>query len=897
MRHDLIKLFRAEKDVTHAIILTHNIDFVFLQAVVLPELKRCGSPTVTVFADAQCAAATYAHQAPVLSNLGFRYRVVSVSMQPGFCFHPKAVLLSGPKKAVLFIGSGNLTFGGWRENGELWIRFDSDVNGTGVFTAFRDYLADIIYLVPLSDSVKGEVSEAFEGSTHEWATTLSEPSGLLGKAGKGMALVEQMRTYIGEAPIHGLTACSPYFDPDAEAVRRLVQELRPTRTEILIQNHRTNLTRAAVQALPSEIKVKPVKVRPMIENEGDRDRFLHAKFYALDQGENITVFMGSANCSRAALTIPGASGNAELLAVQTVSLDEYREHYLNELEILDGEPELPEEIKNTDELPQEQKFIHLLAARYEAGVLQLGLKCSAGVAITGCLADDVPHNVEMRGADLASVKLDGSPRGVMVSGTCENQKILSNLCWVDYEYELRATARGRSLAGTIRDRVTSGQWHMGAWAEVIDEFFKHLQYMPVHFTARTGGHGPDREGEKKLTYSKTDVFSDSYSLHFSDVMSFPLTNDTRISSLQQLLLRWFGIGKHDDLEEESDNNSVLPDEENDEGHDSLDRPEKLPKSAKPKKPVEISERDRQRALRILSKVTEWMSSGNYLQQREPGVLAADLKIASVMMRVGLREGWLSTEDFFSYTQQLWLSLFFTSEAEKDKARGWLDYRHKSAESPEDFAAQMASPALAAAMAAWALAVPTNIQTPAYARFRLTCVLAIARLPWLWRGGPEDAIALELQKVLSLTILKNDRWHSINDWWLKLMRQGEALRRLEIALIGQKPVDLCHLIKQDDIDAGELIWQGRSGFLVATSPTKRSSDEAVRFIYLQSRPPCPVEDKPDEAEWKKESKRFLIPLKALLDEDVLPSSELFGDKERRELVKFIDELAQGFLEGL
>ena len=136
MRHDLIKLFRGEKDVTHAIILTHNIDFVFLQAVVLPELKHCGSPTVTVFANAQCAAATYAHQAPVLSNLGFRYRVVSVSMQPGFCFHPKAVLLSGPKKAILFIGSGNLTFGGWRENGELWLRFDSDVNGTGVFTAF-----------------------------------------------------------------------------------------------------------------------------------------------------------------------------------------------------------------------------------------------------------------------------------------------------------------------------------------------------------------------------------------------------------------------------------------------------------------------------------------------------------------------------------------------------------------------------------------------------------------------------------------------------------------------------------------------------------------------------------------------------------------------------------------
>jgi hypothetical protein len=266
-----------------------------------------------------------------------------------------------------------------------------------------------------------------------------------------------------------------------------------------------------------------------------------------------------------------------------------------------------------------------------------------------------------------------------------------------------------------------------------------------------------------------------------------------------------------------------------------------------------------------------------------------------MMRVGLREGWLSPDDFFSYTQQLWLSLFFTSEAEKDKGRGWLDYRFNSAESPNDFAVQMASPALAAAMAAWALAVPANIQTPAYARFRLACVLAVARLPWLWREGPAEVIDLELKKVLLITALDEEaeRWQSIKDRWLMLMRQGEALRRLEIVLAGRKPVDLRQIIKQDSIDAGELVWQGTSGFLVATSPTKRSSDEAVRFLYLQSRPTCPVEDKPDEAEWRKEGKRFLIPLKGLLDDTVIPSSETFGDPERRELIAFIDEMAEGF----
>ncbi len=59
MRQDLVKLIETQEDVTNAIILTHNIDFVFLQLIVLSALRRCGRPTLTVFADAHCAAETF----------------------------------------------------------------------------------------------------------------------------------------------------------------------------------------------------------------------------------------------------------------------------------------------------------------------------------------------------------------------------------------------------------------------------------------------------------------------------------------------------------------------------------------------------------------------------------------------------------------------------------------------------------------------------------------------------------------------------------------------------------------------------------------------------------------------------------------------------------------------
>ena len=140
MRLDLIKTIGEARDVTNVIILTHNIDFIFLQANLIRQLRKIGHPTLTVFADADCAIESFQRQGRWIEGIGKRYRVVPVAMNPGFCFHPKAVLLSSQIKATLLVGSGNLGFGGWRENAEVWIRFDTDVDGGAPFSAFYQYL-------------------------------------------------------------------------------------------------------------------------------------------------------------------------------------------------------------------------------------------------------------------------------------------------------------------------------------------------------------------------------------------------------------------------------------------------------------------------------------------------------------------------------------------------------------------------------------------------------------------------------------------------------------------------------------------------------------------------------------------------------------------------------------
>ena len=95
MTEDLLTTISKEKNVHNIIILTHNIDFIFIQTVVLKFLKKMGSPSLTIFADAQCIQESYENQKMIIYGLGKRYRVVPVSLDRAYDrFHPKAILLA-----------------------------------------------------------------------------------------------------------------------------------------------------------------------------------------------------------------------------------------------------------------------------------------------------------------------------------------------------------------------------------------------------------------------------------------------------------------------------------------------------------------------------------------------------------------------------------------------------------------------------------------------------------------------------------------------------------------------------------------------------------------------------------------------------------------------------------
>ena len=863
MRQDIVKLLEAEKDVTNVIVLTHNIDFVFIQSVVLPALRRCGHPSLTIFADAQCAAESYQHQHMVLDSLGSRFRVVPVAMRPGFRFHPKAILLSGQKKGVLLVGSGNLTFGGWRENAEIWCRYDSDVDGTSQFSAFLGYLGKIVGLTALRGYLEPEINECFDGRLRPWAQVMDPPSGLMERPGTGASLIEQMQAALQDKPATGLLIHSPYFDDGGVALGELSTRFK-VRTRVAAQWKRSGLQIEAANALADKISVDTVNFRHRVGESQTREAFIHAKWYAFEHADSYSVFLGSANCSKAALTIPGTLGNAELMALVSLPKEEFEANFTAELDFLDVDPQLavPSDgnIREEAELPS----LHVYAARLDQGCLQ--------VAYAGPpRLDGLELVVDGRSVDHAEAEpeviiangIASECRQVLLRARIGADVIQSNLHWVDHELALSTTARSRSVVDAVRAKVHAQSWSIGAWADIANVFLRNLQYMPTRMvTSRGSGTGANRERGGQIHYTAEDVFSENYSLPiFSPLTSTMITPnfDDRVTSLRQLLMRWFGY--KEEAEGEPSPAEPDPDDGND---DVVDRPEKLPPSTrKPSStPRAVTDSDRRRALDMLKKVAGQMSSEPYLRERAPETISIDIQFASVLLRCGLCEGWITESEFFAGTHQIWAPLFFISGPES--ACGWLQYRHKTAEDPDDFARKLASPKLTAALAAWAFAIPEGMNTPEHGRFYLTKLLAVARLPWLWHYEDSAEVAKELQGLLvSSTDIRGDRfWEETEAKWVNMMRCGHALQLLEEGLAQATPAELKGRITQQYVRKGELLWQGTGGLCVATEDFDRFvTSTNTTILYLQKTTNLGVI-----------RTSFAVPIRGLLDSDLLPLDE-------------------------
>lgn len=818
MRADLLRRAASLRDVTNAILLTHNIDFVFLQTVVMSYLRKCGDPALTIFADADCAAASYRAQRELLDGIGTRYRVVPVRMHPGFVFHPKALMLAGPGHATLFVGSGNLTFGGWRQNGEVWTQYSAADDGRTVFDEFRAYVEQLIARVPLAGSIQLELEDAYDPRTKQW--TVSAPAGapvLLGRAAGGEPrLLDSVAAALGEEPADELVVCSPYFDAEGDALAEFRMRVAHRRSLLLHPGRGSTLSAQAWTNAGEGMERRPCEIRHAHEIEG-RPAFVHAKFYAAIRGDTATIVQGSANCSRAALLMDGPRGNAELMSVVRTSAEAFRRDWLATLpEASDAEP-LPEDAEQIDEASMPPP-LQILRAQAEGGVILVAFR-PMGTTVSRALIDDKQVAFTTPEAGLVRISHVGAASALCVEGQVDGVLVRSPPHWVDQEGQLRSTARRRRLEEAIPRALGGEKINADEWLDLLHALGEHFKYTPVRAAGGVLPAQPPTEAETgRRRYE--DLFATDYSA--ANLLSHwkpgPPNTESH-DSIRKLLLRWLGIG------------AATAPRETAPGQGEGDLPEDLPGKRPPERVPEADAlaRTQKRLAQILQEIEKTITSADYLETRTPDFLGLDLMLTSAILQFGFAKDWLRHEDFFAFTHRVWTQFFLSGS--KDPGKGDLEWRRDQSQDPAAFSQALSSSQLSAALIAWSF---IGVNAPASlerARFLLARAVSIARMPELWIGGAVDDISRELQEVLRASMRDFDAEHVIPTWRDAIVH-GTTIRALDEGLRAAGLEQARSSIDAPTVAVGDLLWQGRAGYCIVLEAGSRGSDTPIKTLKLQ-----------------------------------------------------------------
>src|SRR5262249_47762404 len=125
-------------------------------------------------------------------------------------------------------------------------------------------------------------------------------------------LVEAVRARADR--VDELAVTAPFYDEQSEAIGHLIDELHPAHVRIFMTRAPSaDGPRPALRLAAPAAEVETLVYMP--------DRFTHAKLIGIVADETGFILSGSANASRAALTLPAGVGNVELAVLSEVEPD------------------------------------------------------------------------------------------------------------------------------------------------------------------------------------------------------------------------------------------------------------------------------------------------------------------------------------------------------------------------------------------------------------------------------------------------------------------------------------------------------------------------------------------------------------------------------------------------
>jgi hypothetical protein len=281
-----------------ALFCSGNVDLGYFEQAVLGAAQATGA-RVTVVADAR-ASDPDPRAAP---GAGTRYVHGLAAPSAGGAFRAKVMIVAGRERALVAIGSGDLSPGGWGLNKESWTVATADREACPELVAdVADWLRSLDSLCALTPAAASGISRT--------AALLEELAVEADIVDTGHRLVHSSaRPVIGQLPpgeVDRLLLYSPSHDERTDAVKELIVTLRPAGVTLAVQSGgRTIIQPTALRRVIAAAGV-PVEI---VEDAGERYRH-ETVIEAVRPDGSRWALTGSPDLSVRALVTPAAKGGS-----------------------------------------------------------------------------------------------------------------------------------------------------------------------------------------------------------------------------------------------------------------------------------------------------------------------------------------------------------------------------------------------------------------------------------------------------------------------------------------------------------------------------------------------------------------------------------------------------------
>ncbi|MFZ0735327.1 MAG: hypothetical protein WAM79_23625, partial [Candidatus Sulfotelmatobacter sp.] len=296
------RLFCREPGYERAVLLTYDFDALFFERIILRDLWAGGTTDIQVIADLGRVTEAVTRWVGQARMLGRHYQLTCATLKGAF--HPKMIARFGLKGFAVWIGSGNITYGGWGSNLEVgtgWRVDEESADGAGWL---GEILAQLSEWLPVNEG-RTTCQRIIDTPwlANAMGTSTNRPV-LISR--KGAPIGEQLISRWRGRRFDRVILVTGSTDEHGALLSWFQKQFGVSRATVLLDPATASFNPVTVAALP-------LKTRFIALNEARR---VHAKFFWFEGADGTAAVSGSANCSSNAwLRGPEAGGNIETVLV------------------------------------------------------------------------------------------------------------------------------------------------------------------------------------------------------------------------------------------------------------------------------------------------------------------------------------------------------------------------------------------------------------------------------------------------------------------------------------------------------------------------------------------------------------------------------------------------------